>query len=226
MEPQNPYPRPVPSNPLDFGLINEAFGYFKANPGPFIVATLASIVPTAITSGINQVMQPSDPNQALAFMPISFGLGFAGAFLAGPGYYGIAKCMVKSRRGETVTTNDAMSGFAKFLQVGLLALIVQLATQFGILACCVGIFIVGGLLMGSFAAMARDDSAGLGDALMNSIGAFKDMVWKAAWFYFVMMLVIIAGLLACGVGIVVSIPVAFGAMTLAYLNVTERPQVI
>lgn len=80
--------------------------------------------------------------------------------------------------------------------------------------------------MGSYAAMARDESAGLGDALMNSIGAFKDMVWKAAWFYFVMMLVIIAGLLACGVGIVVSIPVAFGAMALAYMNVTERPQVV
>ncbi len=226
MEPQNPYPRPAMSNPLDFSVINEAFGYFKANPGPYIVATLATIVPVAIAQGLSRAMQPEDPNQALAFMPISIGLGLAGSFLAGPGNFGLAKCFIKARRGEAVTTNDAMSGFAKILPVGLLALIVQLATQLGILACCVGIFVVGGLLMGSYAAMARDESAGLGDALMNSIGAFKDMVWKSAWFYFVMMLVIIAGVLACGIGVVVSIPVAMGAMTLAYLNVTERPSVV
>lgn len=118
MEPQNPYPRPAMSNPLDFSLINEAFGYFKANPGPYIVASLATIVPVAITQGIGQAMQPTDPNQQLAFLPISFGLNMVGYFLAGPGYFGIAKSIVKARRGETVTTNDAMSGFAKILPLG------------------------------------------------------------------------------------------------------------
>jgi hypothetical protein len=41
----------------------------------------------------------------------------------------------------------------------------------------------------------------------------------------VCILVILAGILACGVGLLVSVPVGFGAMTLAYLNVTERPRV-
>ncbi len=225
MEPQNPYPRPAPSNPLDFSVIGEAFNYVKSNPGPFIVATLLAIIPTGAAQGLVQAMRPTDPNQALAFMPISIGLGLAGAFLAGPGNLSLARCFVKARRGEAVTTNDATFGFSKFLAAGLMSLIIQVASQLGILACCVGILIVGALLMGSYAAMAHDESAGLGDALMNSIGAFKDVVWKATWFYFVCILVILAGILACGVGLLVSVPVGFGAMTLAYLNVTERPRV-
>ncbi|MCE2938664.1 MAG: hypothetical protein ACK5XS_03855 [Armatimonadota bacterium] len=225
MEPQNPYPRPAPSNPLDFSVIGEAFNYVKSNPGPFIVATLLAIIPTGAAQGLVRAMQPTDPNQQLAFLPINFGLGFAGAFLAGPGNLSLARCFVKARRGEAVTTNDATFGFSKFLAAGLMSLIIQVASQLGILACCVGILIVGALLMGSYAAMAHDESAGLGDALMNSIGAFKDHVWKATWFYFVCILVILAGILACGVGLLVSVPVGFGAMTLAYLNVTERPRV-
>lgn len=225
MEPQNPYPRPAPSNPLDFSVIGEAFNYVKSNPGPFIVATLLAIIPTGAAQGLVRAMQPTDPNQQLAFLPINFGLGFAGAFLAGPGNLSLARCFVKARRGEAVTTNDSTFGFSKFLAAGLMSLIIQVASQFGILACCVGIFIVGALLMGSYGAMASDESAGLGDALMNSIGAFKDHVWKATWFYFVCVLVILAGILACGVGLLVSVPVGFGAMTLAYLNLTERPRV-
>ncbi len=80
MEPQNPYPRPAPSNPLDFSVIGEAFNYVKSNPGPFIVATLLAIIPTGAAQGLVRAMQPTDPNQQLAFLPINFGLGSPGRF--------------------------------------------------------------------------------------------------------------------------------------------------
>ncbi|MBX3096121.1 MAG: hypothetical protein KF812_04605 [Fimbriimonadaceae bacterium] len=230
---QSPYPRPDmggPGSPFtagsyDFSLLGEAWGYVQKNLGPFIVATLLFAVPSVIVNFITQAMQPaadpSNPGAAFAFMPISFGLGLAGTFVAGGASVSIARMFVKCRSGLPVEMGDVGYGYGKFVVAGLVAILIQIATSLGVIACCIGAFVVGGLLMGSYAVLATDESAGVGDALMRSVDAFKPTMWKAAGFWFVCALVAVLGVIACGVGILVTAPVAFGAMTLAYLNLTQ-----
>lgn len=157
------------------------------------------------------------------------GIGFLINFVASPAFGacagivlfallgpGMVHTALKQIRGESISTADIFSETGLFLG----ALLVALVTAVGLIGCIVGVFVTGGLTMLALPALV--------DRKMQISDAFKfswDITLKNPMFFIVfhlaLVLLVLAGAIGCGIGILATGAFPFIGMAVAYVEVTR-----
>ncbi|MBX3111540.1 MAG: hypothetical protein KF857_05980 [Fimbriimonadaceae bacterium] len=221
--------RGTPRGAVDLGAIGEAWELMKANWTPFVLATLIAgvayyVVTLVVSLPFMATMMAvqtstSDPTALLmAQLPMQLVTSLVGSLLMGVLMGGFGHMTIALLRGETVTVNHFFRVLPKahlFMAFGFLY---TLCTYIGLIGCIVGTFVVAGLLMIAPLFMV-DKEMGPVDAIKASFNALKGEWLMAAVFYFVSALVAGIGAVACGVGLLFTVPLAMLAIALVYRDV-------
>jgi hypothetical protein len=137
---------------------------------------------------------------------------------------GLLKYFLKLIRGEPATVGDAFSGFGPMIgQLLLLGLVMNLLVLIGLVLFVIpGIFLQVAWLFS--VPLVIDRRMNFWDAMELS----RKMVCKHWFIVFAFLivygLVVMAGLIACCIGILVTIPIGLGAWMYAYETIFSRPQ--
>jgi uncharacterized protein DUF4339 len=137
---------------------------------------------------------------------------------------GLMKYFLKLIRGEQASVGDAFSGFGPMAgQLILLGLVLNVLVLIGYALCIIpGIFLQVAWLFAI--TLVIDRKMDFWDAMELS----RKMVCKHWWivfaFFIVYSLVVVSGILACCVGILVTMPIGIAAMLFAYETIFGRLQ--
>ncbi len=137
---------------------------------------------------------------------------------------GLMKYFLNLIRGEQATIGDAFSGFGPMIgQLILLGLVMNVLVIIGYALCIIpGIFLQVAWLFAL--PLVIDRRMNFWDAMELS----RKMVCKHWFIVFAFLivytLVVMAGLIACCIGILVTIPIGLGAWMYAYETIFSRPQ--
>ncbi len=156
----------------------------------------------------------------LLIIIVSLGSSVTSGILAGPllaGYYWILLRKL-SDAGYRPAIGDVGKGFEVFLHSLLAAIVGGLIAPLGAIACVVGVFVTSALVL--FAVpLVMDRRMDFWAAITASVEQVKqDLV---AWSVFVLVLGLLQllGALICGVGVLVTYPIALAATAIAYRDV-------
>jgi len=221
-QPPVPGPSGIPGR-LNWGWFSESFNIFSRAVGIWIGTVLIFGLINGIIQGIlDSVFPDTQTTSSISTLRNRSGMSDTGAFVAlavywvifsfeGACLYGLA---VKQVRGERVTFADAFSGVRYFGNMLLLGLIFGLLSTAGFFVFCAGIYIAGAFLIPS-AAMVADGEGAL-PALSRSMETMKQDWINASLFVLVWHWVIIASIVTCGLGFLVTIPMLCITSALAY----------
>lgn len=224
---------------VNFGWIGEAWDYFKQTPGVWVVAMLVYYGISFLFQLLFTFLSPN-PATRFPYQPnfntpgYGMGRGFGDTFSPSmlfsfliiwllitfflASFYRMG---VKQVRGEALTFSDIFGGGPYYVQMLIFGLLLGVCYFIGALALCVGAFVAYGLLFPGFALVADGETAS--NAITRSFDAMKSDWLSATLFYIVLMLLISLGALACGVGILVTMPIHFIVPALAYRDMIGMP---
>lgn len=146
---------------------------------------------------------------------------------------GLFMMMFKKLRGETVAIGDVFQGFSKFgpafvafivvgIAGGLVAFILQFIPILGQIASLVLVLVIGGAMFYLAQIIAATDMGGI-EAIKASWEKTKPDVVMYSVTYLVYSIVISVGAIACGIGQLVTSPLAMAAMAIAYRDNFSLP---
>jgi uncharacterized membrane protein len=234
----NPYAapqEPTPHSPMAPGaagapqpwemgeVLGAAWEVFKANWavlvfGHFVAILLAGIpgqIPVVISSG-----NGAQPGSSAYFgaLGVSYAIMLVlNSFFQG----GLIRMWLGAARGETLSFSVIFSGGPR-----MLPLLGTILLQFLIMGAGFALLIVPGIILATGLAYATFFSvdAGLGPvaSLKASWQATRGQKWQLFVFLFVISLIMIAGLLACCIGVYASMPLAYVALAIVYLRISGR----
>jgi hypothetical protein len=229
---------PIPPSPeatlardynLDIGdCISRSWTLVKANFWPVVgVSTLITIAYGVINQIPGIFTRPliNDMIEYRRFSLPGFLIIVGASMLATPFYNvlmaGQFNYYLKLIRGQDATVADAFSGFKNFLQLALLGLVMGLLIWIGICLCVLpGIY----LSVAWYFAMPLVIDRGMGfwEAM-----EFSRKVASKHWFTVFALIVVIgllaiAGVCACCIGILVTMPIAWVALMYAYEDIFSR----
>jgi len=133
-----------------------------------------------------------------------------GALIAGFHIFTMKKLM--GRRAEF---GDLFKGFNFFIPTLVAALLIGLFSFLGVLACFVGALVVGAMYKFTYLFIV-DKRMDFWPAMQASHAVVKNDYFGFTMFLLLMALVNILGCLCCVVGMLVTVPVTFAAITIAY----------
>jgi len=143
---------------------------------------------------------------------------FVGVFLHGPlaaGFYIVA---AKTARGEVIDFGDFFKGFERFLPLFLVGLVTNILTSIGFV-----LLIIPGIYLSVAYLFAIPAALWLTDDFWKSMEISRKVIgrnWFSVFgFGIVLVLIFIAGGLACGVGVIVAVPVIHCCVYAAYADV-------
>jgi uncharacterized membrane protein len=208
---------------LDVGSsISYGWKKFTENVGPFIILMLAVFVVTILIAIVRTILTPSDASGFIALVwtaaigVIAYILTFivqAGVFRAG---LGVTRGKAPSVSLLTETEN-IVPYFLTLLLVGIVAF-------FGFLLC-----IIPGIIWLIFTAyapiLALDKGMEPIEAIKTSINWVKDNFGQVFVILLVSYIVYLVGACFCGVGLLVSVPVALVAIIYSYRALNNEPVV-
>ena len=222
-QPPVPGPSGIPGR-LNWGWFSESFNIFSRAVGIWIGAVLIFGLINGIVQGILDSVFPDTrtTTSSISNLRTRSGISDTGMLVALAVYWVIgsfeAACLyglaVKQVRGERVTFADAFSGARYFGNMLLLGLIFGLLSTAGFFLLCAGIYIAGAFLIPSAAMVA--DGEGTLPALSRSMEAMKQDWLNASLFVLVWHWVIIASIVTCFLGFLVTIPMLCITSALAY----------
>jgi hypothetical protein len=137
---------------------------------------------------------------------------------------GLLKYFLMLIRGEPATVGDAFSGFGPMIgQLLLLGLVMNLLILIGLVLCVIpGIFLQVAWLFSVPLVIDRQMN------FWNAMELSRKMVCKHWFMVFAFLivygLVVMAGIIACCIGILVTVPIGLGAWMYAYETIFSRPQ--
>ncbi len=207
---------------LDVGsALSYGWKKFTENVGPFILLVLAVFVAVVVLNIIQGILTPDSTGflaliwtlaLSIIVMIVTFIIQ-AGVYRAG---LGVTKGEQPSVSMLTETTN-----IAPYI---LTVIVVGLGAFVGFLLC-----IIPGIAWIIFTAyapiLALDKGMGPGEAISTSINWVKENFGQVFLILLVSWVVYIAGALLCGVGLLVSIPVALVAIIYSYRALNQEPVV-
>jgi uncharacterized membrane protein len=153
----------------------------------------------------------------LAFVPV---LGWiVGFVLLG----GLDYMFLRRIRGEEVQIGDVFEGFNRaFLDLTMAGLVKWLLTSLGLLLCIVpGIYLAVGYIFAL--PLVIDKKMDFWTAMEISRRVVHEQWWSMLALAIVLALVVLAGFLLCGVGALISIPVASAALMYVYEDLFGTP---
>lgn len=225
------YPRPdYGPPPFDLSVINRAWPYVKQRLDVWIPAMLILVALyigiELIQAGLFRVLGIGQvrPGELPSFqdfgeqMSISMTLGLLMA-IPFAGMYKLAQLQVK---GEPMSVGDIFKLDGQSLNVVLCLFLMNIAIFGGMLLCLLpGILVAAALLFSMPILMDRKVNAVT--AMKMSIAMVKPYIWQAVAAAFVLGLLGFVGVLACGVGLLVTYPMYFVSVTLMYADLAWRP---
>jgi uncharacterized membrane protein len=210
-------------------VLNEAWFLFKQQSGAWIGATclaggvvlilyiatlailMAAIGPTAPGGGVRS--GPPNGGFIVAWFVMTLGGWIVGSLLTA-GFYNMA---IKQVRGEIVGVPDLFSVTPQLPSILGATILTGLASLAGAILCYFPVFIVNGLLMFTIP-LVVDKKLRATEAMRLSWDALKPDMWMATLFMFIMPMVASLGMMACLVGLVVTLPLYFLAIAITYRN--------
>ena len=214
---------PMEAPPLDIGrCLSRSWNLYKENFGLLIGGTIVVLVLIVI---VNQIIALFTRGMAESLMAGRFEVGailtlllwnIPEMALSGILMGGFYVLQLKLIRGQTASIGDVFAGFGpSALRLALAGIVVQLLTVLGFLACIVpGVYLsTAWILTGP---LIVDRGMGVWEAMELS----RKVVTKRFWIMFCIVLIVavssLIGLLACCVGLLVTVPVGLGAFLYAY----------
>ena len=220
--PQGGYtPAPASGQPFDLGA---AFSYgwnkFQQNAGPLIGVMLIVLVGTAIAFGIRFVVFNSTSSvfTALVFSAISQVIYF---LIVGALQIGLYRAALAVTSGRPIVFSELYSSenIGPFLMTVFLY---GLAVGVGLILCVIPGIVVAFLgFLAPFYVLDQNQSPV--DALKSSFSTVQANLGAMVPFGILAFLVYIAGAIACGIGILVSAPVALIATAYVYRSLNGEP---
>lgn len=154
---------------------------------------------------------------------IGLGLGFipvlgwaAGVLLGSVMHAGLLYMFIRRIRGEEVQLGDLFAGFYNALLPLIIAgLLVSALTTVGFLLCILpGIYLAVGYLF--VLPLVIDKKLDFWPAMEVSRQVVHKQWWAMFLLVLVMILIVCAGVLACGVGLIIAMPVVLAALSYVY----------
>ncbi len=228
--PSNPY-QPPNSPPLpptgvpapatatvNTDVIGQAWQLLQPQIGMWIVAMLIYGAATGALNGISTVISAAggrEPSAVVTLLSIIISIaGFAIGLLANAGLMKMAIHQVRSGQAEIAKLFDITDIIAPILVAGIL---VSLATGLGFIACIIpGVIMALGFSM--YTPLLVDQKADAIDSIKRSWEACKPHLGALFLLFFVLGLINLAGLCACGLGLLVTYPLTQIAIALTYRN--------
>ena len=235
---QNPYSNPsefnpAPSNPgglpprgpeISFDAISQAWKVLQPNLGTWIGAFLIYILIMGVFSGLQNALTPKAANGTPQIGPIYFVISLI-SFVVGQFFLGglmrLALTTVRTGRADLGQMFSAGDVFPNLL---VAAILTTIAVVLGIFLCIVPGLLLSGLFM-FVTPLIVDKKQGALEAIGSSFEALKPQMWMALLFVIVVGLVGGAGALACGVGILVTAPLALLSVAVTYNNFFSGGQI-
>lgn len=210
----------VPNGFDSFGpWFTEAFELLKAQWQTWVLISLICVAvgfgAGLLIAGPGVLIVNGVPMLGFLIPPLQGVVGLVAAALLLPG---MIRTGIKQIRGEAIAPGDIFSATDVF--VG--AAVVIIATAAGFIACGIGVLVTSTLFFFALPLLV-DKRVSFGDALSKSMEVTK----QNFWFFLVYMIVIrmVAGLgsVACGIGILVTMPMAVLGMVVAYERTFNAP---
>lgn len=184
---------------------NESIELLKAQWQTWV---LISLIYLAITQGVSYAISNR-------FMFLGILVGFAANVLLMPG---MIRAGIKQIRGGTIEVGDMFS--ATDLFVG--AIVILLAILAGVIACGIGALVTSALFYLSLPLLV-DKNLTFGDALKQSMEVTKQNLGFFIVYALVIGIVSGLGLVACGVGLLITFPLRTLGMVVAYERTFNTP---
>jgi uncharacterized membrane protein len=223
------YPRNLRKKDIDLNVIGRSWDIIKRNPWPFVMCGLLMLVPQFVLVGIVYWMMlaelmASGPESMLfsfAFSGMMMVIPLATALISGPAWGSITYMTLKEHDGEAAEMEDIWHGFREnaWRHIGMYVLY-NIGVVAGSMCCYIPGFILGGLWLGSSAYIVEKELPVI-DAMRASFNDLKPYWIMAGVFYFLISLLMGAGFIVCGFGVLVTWPMAYMAMALVYRDLSD-----
>jgi uncharacterized membrane protein len=230
---------PMEPRPWAVGeVLEEAWGKLQQNAANmligmmvfFFVSTFVNMIislPLSIVSGIIQAMVANKSDGPylgiLVTMPISLVSGLLQSIVTGAMMVPLYRLFLASARGEPSDLNIAVGGFDRILPSILTQFLVTFAVFFGMI-----FFIVPGIILALGLSQAQiyavDTRLGPVDCLKASWQAMDG--WKMQQFILGLAVagLSLVGMIPCGMGLFVVVPLSFTAIAIVFTRVSGRSQ--
>ncbi len=197
--PGDSYPAPAPT--VRFDVINQAWAMLQQQMGSWVVLTLVAVVIVGVANWI------------LGKIP---GLGallgtIASAIVAA----GLYRAALKHLRGETIAVGDMFGVTDMIGPIIVAAILTTIGTGIAAIFCVIPGLVLGALWMFSQLLIVDKGMDGV-EAMRQSFNALRGQWPMATLFMFVVALVGLAGIVACGVGVLITAPLALLSVTILY----------
>jgi uncharacterized membrane protein len=198
------------------GVLSGAWETFKPNWVVYVFAPFVGGIVAALPYIIMAVLAGVTGVSALLYIGMLLllvGMSFVSV--------GMIRIFVKGARGETPSFGEVFSGADRFLPMLLSIFILYVVTWIGMLLLVVpGVILGCGLSMTTY--LVADKKMGAIDALKASWAATDGQKLQLFLFSLVAFLIILAGYLACGLGVFVAAPLVGLAHATIYLRLTSN----
>jgi hypothetical protein len=189
---------------IDFGVIGGAWDLFQRQPAPWVVATLVVIVVSSVVGFVVGLVVP-------------YVGGFLGGLPANLLFVGMLRMAFKQIRGQTPAVGDVFDIGDVLVPAIVAWLITSIAIGIGTALCVIPGLIAAGLLLFTSPLVADRRLDGVQAATL-SFETLKGELVMASVFALALALVAVVGVLACGVGLLVTLPLVTLAIALTYRN--------
>jgi uncharacterized membrane protein len=219
-----------------------AYGWnkFKANPAPLLVGTVILLVVSGVISFLTNLVAAgifeSDPTttinsdgtiefdggsgffaRLLVSMVVSLIVGLVAQLIVA----GLIKGALDTVDGKPVSVGSMFDGWDKG-KVLVAAIIVSVATAIGTLLCYLPGLVVGFLLSYTVFFVVDRDMAPM-DAIKASYSFVTGNLGSTLVYYILGVLVVIAGAILCGVGLLAAVPIAILGAAYTFRRLQNQP---
>jgi len=129
----------------------------------------------------------------------------------------LIRMAIKQVRGQQISIGDIFNVGDVALQVIIASFLTSIVIAIGIMLCIIPGLVATGLLLPTIPLIVDKQLGGL-EAISTSINTLKSQWLMAAIFSFILGIIYMVGVLACGVGLLIAAPVAVLSIAILYRN--------
>lgn len=214
---------------INFNVINEAFSIVKDRWQPFVLGGLFGVIAIGIIQFIlSSIMVAlgfiggSRPASMLLLLPVILVMAVLMFAVVSLVQAGLVSMGLKAARGETLESGDVFYAFKNPVPFLVSGSIIGLGTVIGNYLCVLPGLVFAGLTMFTTSFMVDQKLAPM-DAIKASIETLKSQWLMAAIFVLIAGLVSMIGSVACGIGVLFTLPIGFVAIVLCYRDLVLAP---
>lgn len=224
----SPYPRQQPGTidarppKISLDCISEAIALVKQDLGLWVVAALLSgVISYAVSIAVSLLANIVAYGSAISTQTSVMGVilavvfGFVSSAVSYLLYAGMVQMALGKMDGRPLEISDLFSGFGRFPQMLIGVTVTSLAMYLGLVLLIIpGLFVAGALAFVPFL-VVRQNLSGM-EAVKKSWEVLKPQAFSMFGFMIVLGLLIMVGLILCGVGVLFTLPVGAAAMAIQY----------